>query len=241
MPRLTILFILLVCNNLLFSQEELIKAELKQADRFTKDGNYEQALVHIINALESKPLHLISLEKKLNVMILSDKEKDIYKEINSLIEVYPQQPEYYYLRALLQLYRQKPQKAIDDLDNAEYYEMPAMYMDKIYLNRGTAYYFYGNFIKAEEDFRRAVESNPRSSAAYHSWGMLKYEEQLYEEAINYFNKSLLYQENNAIAYYNLGMAYYQLGEKKDACHNFNQSCILENKNACKIYILRCTD
>jgi tetratricopeptide (TPR) repeat protein len=241
MPRFCILILVLFISSTLFSQEAAINAELKQADKFTKDGKYEEALQHIDNALEIEPLDLIALEKKVNIMILSDKEKDIFKEINSLIESYPQQPEYYYLRALIYLYRQKSSKAIEDLDNAEYYLIPEKYWPKLYMNRGTAYYYFGDFASAEKNFQATIELDPRNAAAYHSWGMLKYEEQLYDEAINYFNKSIQYQDNNAIAYYNLGMAYYKIGERKNACYNLNQSCILKNKNACKIYILECSE
>jgi tetratricopeptide (TPR) repeat protein len=119
--------------------------------------------------------------------------------------------------------------------------MPEQYLEKIYLNRGTAYYYYGDFIAAEQDFKQVININPRNATAYHSWGMLKYEEQLYEEAISYFNKSILYDENSSITYYNIGMAHYKMGDKKDACYNFNRACNLNNKNGCKIYILECTE
>ena len=64
MPRIIIIFAVLLCGSSLFSQEAAINAELKQADRLTREGNYEEALVHINNALEANPLHLTSLEKK---------------------------------------------------------------------------------------------------------------------------------------------------------------------------------
>jgi tetratricopeptide (TPR) repeat protein len=225
----------------LFAQDELIKAELKQADRHTREGNYELALNHINKALEADPLQVIALEKKVNIMILSQKEKDITREINSKIQDSPQQAEYYYIRGLIYLYRQKSQKAIEDFDNAIIYQMPQLYMGKVYLNRGTAYYYYGDFVAAEQDFRDAVKLNPRNAAAYHSWGMMKYEEQLFSDAIKYFNKAIQYQENNSVAYYNLAMAHYKLGELKEACYNFNRSCNLNNKNGCKFYILECSE
>lgn len=237
----TLLIALLLSGTSLFSQTSNIEAELKQADRYTRNGNYEEALKHIENALDEDALNLPALEKKVSVMILAQNDKGAMKELNQQVEDFPQQPEYYYLRALIYLYKQKASKAVENLDNAIYYQMPEDYLDKIYVNRGTAYYYIGDFQAAENDFKEAIDLNPKNASAYHSWGMLKYEEQLYDVAINYFNKAILYEDDSAITLYNIAMAHYKLDELQDACHYFNRSCGLGNRNACKIYYLECSE
>jgi tetratricopeptide (TPR) repeat protein len=222
-----------------FSQVDKIKSELAQADKLINDKNYAEALKHIDAALDIDPLYIESLEKKLSVMLQNNQEKEITKQIEDWIAYAPQQPEYFYIRGVLFLYKQKPQKAIDDFENAVYYQIPEKYMDKIYLNRGMAYYNLGKFPEAESDFSNAVDINPKYSAAYHSWGMLKYEQQDYEEAVNLFNKALQLEEDNPVIYYNLGMTYVRLKDLNKACYYFNKSCTLGYKNACKFYLLQC--
>lgn len=225
----------------LYGQDDKIKAELVQADRLTKELKYNEALQHIDAALIINNLSLEALEKKVNVMLLADKSKEISDEIDRLIKGSIQQPEYYYLRSLIYLNKQKPQKAIEDLNNAIYYQMPEKYLDKVYLNRGVAYYNIGDFIKAETDFQAALEINPRYSTVYHSWGMLKYEEKEYEEALKYFNKAIQYENDNPIIFYNLAMSYLRSDDMENACYYFNKSCSLGYRNACKVYLLQCSE
>ena len=241
MQRLLFLFsIFSVFCQIIAAQNNTIKAELAQADRLTKEAKYDDALQHIDAALKINSLSLDALEKKVNVMLLADREKDISKEIDELIKSNVQQPEYYYLRALLYISKNKPQKAVEDLDNAIYYQMPDKYLDKVYLNRGVAYYDIGDFSKAEADFQAAIELNPKNSTVYHSWGMLKYEEKNYEEAVKYFLKAVQYEDNNPVIFYNLAMGYMRLDDMENACYYFNKSCSLGYRNACKAYMLQCT-
>lgn len=241
MQRILFLFWIFLFCQALFGQDETIKAELAQADRLTNEGKYDEALQHVINALAINSLSVETYEKKINILLLADREREISKEIDDLIKEHIQQPEYYYLRALLNMSRQKPQKAIEDLENAIYYQMPEKYMDKVYLNRGMAYYNIGDFIKAEADFQSALEINPKYSKVYHSWGMLNYEERDYEEAIKNFNKAIQFENDNPVIFYNLAMSYMRIEDMENACFFFNKSCALGYRNACKVYLLQCTE
>ncbi len=241
MQRIFILLALFAFNAPVFCQTDKLRVELAQADKLINEGKYTEALVHIDAALEIDPLYLETLEKKVSVMLQNDQEKDIIRLIDDWIKQYPQQPEYYYLRGIISLYKQKPQKAAEDFENAIYYQIPEKYMDKIYLNRGMAYFYLGKYAEAESDFSNAVEMNPRYSAAYHSWGMLKYEIAEYEEAVELFNKAVQIEDTNPVLFYNLGMTYYRLKEMDKACYYFNKSCSLGYKNSCKFYLLECSE
>lgn len=242
MQRLVLLIgIVFMVHVSLHAQNNEIKANLAQANRLMKENKYLEALEFIEKALEIDPLHIESLEKKVLVMLIDNKSKDIAKEIQELIEQSPQQPIYYYLHSIIQLYKEKPQKAIEDLDKAIYYEMPEIYMDKIFLNRGKAYFDVGEFEKAEADFEAGIEINPRYATIYQSYGLLKYELERYDEAKELFLKAIQFEADNSLVYYNLAMTYMRLDELKDACYYFNRSCDLGYRNACKVYLLECTE
>ncbi len=242
MSRLQLtVFLLITVLSLSAQDSKIIKAEIKQADRLISEKKYSEALVHVNNALNYNELNLDALERKVNIYILSGDEKTAFKELDTKISESPQQPEYYYLRSILFLYKDKPQKAIEDLDNAEYYYMPEKFMYKVNLYKGVAYHYLGEISTAESNFKLAAKQNPRDASIWHSWGMMKYEERQYDEAIEYFNKSIFIRDTDPIAYYNLGMAYFKTDDLKNACYNFNRSCNLNHKDACKIYIMECTE
>lgn len=226
---------------ILLSQTKEINAYLKEADRLIIEQNYSEALEYVELALEIDPMYIESLEKKVAIALATNDSKEILKEVEEWIKVSPQQPEYYYILSILHLYREKPQKALDDLDKAVYYQLPEKYMDKIYLNRGKAYTEIAEFDKAEEDFKLAIELNPKYSAVYHSYGMLKYELKRYEEAKDLFLKAIQYETNNALIYYNIAMSYLRLDEMKNACYYFNKACSMNYRNACKVYMLECSE
>lgn len=242
MQRLILMFgIIFLATSLLNGQENEIKANLAQADKLMKGEKYSEALEYVNRALEIDNLNLESLEKKVVIMLKDNKDKEILKEIETFIEQAPQQPEYYYLHSIIQLYREKPQKAVEDLDKAIYYEMPEVYMDKIFLNRGKAYFNLGEFEKAEEDFKAAIEINPRYAAIYHSYGQLKYELRRYDDARDLFLKAIQYEPGNALIYYNIAMTYMRLDDMENACYYFNRACDLGYKNACKVYWIECSE
>jgi tetratricopeptide (TPR) repeat protein len=237
---LCFLAVLIICN-ISFSQESRIEAELAMANRLLSEVKYDEALAHINAALDIDPLSLEALEKKANVMILSDQIKLYQKELSDKIDQNPTQPEYYYIRALLFAHRQKPQKTVEDFQYAIENNIPAEFMEKVFLNRGMAFYNIGDFPAAESDFENALQLNPQYSTAYHSWGMLKYELKEFDSAVEFFNKALQFEESNAVIYYNLAMSYLRLKDMENACKNFNISSSMGYKNAFKVYFLECTE
>lgn len=233
------IFYFSICLN---AQTKGFKEELAKADEYITAKQYQDALKHIENVLDNDPLYLDALEKKVSVMISAGNSKEIFKQIDDLIKANIQQPEYYYIRAIINNYRQRTLKAIEDFDDAIYYQMPQKYLDRVYLNRGVAYYNVGRFEEAESDFSKALEINPKYATVYHSWGMLDYEMGRFEDAVKKFNKAIQYGDERAILYYNLGMSHRRLGDMKNACYNFNVSCNKGGyKDACKIYFLQCAE
>jgi len=241
MQRILYSVILIGISLSVYSQDSQVEKELKQADKLLIEKKYDEAMEYVETALEIDPFNLEALEKKVNINILKENSKELFKEIDELIKNYPTQPEYYYVRALLFLYKQKQQKAIEDFESAIDNNIPVEYMEKIYLNRGMAYYNIGNFPMAEENFENALKLNPEYSTVYHSWGMLKYEVKEYDAAVKNFKKAILYEDDNPIIYYNLGMSYLRLKDMDNACKYFNISSTLGYKNAFKVYFLECTE
>jgi tetratricopeptide (TPR) repeat protein len=234
-----ILFFFCLFNaDLLYSQDNNV-SEIQLADQYIKDGNYNQALVVLKDYIFTNPSNIEAQEKKINVLLQTDREKEAYKDIDDLLKMYPNGPEYYYLRAVLYFQKEKYVKAIEDFDKSIEFSMPKVYVYKVYLNRGMAHFFLQDFDLAESDFNAVIQTEPQNGAAYHGLGMVKYEQREYDEAVKYFQKSLSYDEENAITHFNMAMTYFRLDEKDNACYHFNRSCALGNRNACKLVMMEC--
>lgn len=236
--KISLLLIYILTDNIL-AQDNKTAEELKLADQYIEAGNYNQALVILRDYLFSNPSNIEAQEKKINVLLKTDREKDAYKDIDDLLKMYPSSPEYYYLRAVLNFQKEKYVKAIEDFDKSIELKMPGNYLYKVYLNRGMAHFFLQDFDLAEADFKAVIETQPENGAAYHGLGMVKYEQRDYEEAIKAFQKALSYDEKNAITHFNMAMSYFRLDQKDNACYHFNRSCALGNRNACKLVMMEC--
>lgn len=232
-------FILILYAGSLHSQDNKKTDILQQADQYIEAGDYNQALVVLRDFIFNDPLHIEAQEKKINVLLKIDREKEAYKDINDLLKMYPSSPEYYYLRAVLNFQKEKYVKAIEDFDKAIELNMPKSYVYKVYLNRGMSHFFLQDFDLAESDFNTVISSEPENGAAYHGLGMVNYEQRDYEEAVKAFQKSLSVDEENAITHFNMAMSYFRLNQKENACYHFNRSCALGNRNACKLVMMEC--
>ena len=228
-------------TEVLFSQETTDSSNLKLADQYVASGSYNDALLIYKDILFRNPENLDVQEKKLNVLLLANRQKEAAKDIDDLVRMYPQNPGYYYLRALLGLKNEKYTRAIDDFDKSIQLKMPGNYLYKVYLNRGMAHYYLQDFDLAESDFKSVIEIDPQNAAAYHGLGMVKYEEREYEDAVAQFQKSLKYEEKNSITHFNMAMSYFRLKDKDNACYHFNRSCALGNRNACRLLMLECAE
>jgi tetratricopeptide (TPR) repeat protein len=177
---------------------------------------------------------------KAKVMNQIGDTKESYRLLDEAIQMDPTNPEYYYARGMLNHSKEKYAKAIMDYDKAISLN-PKFNLFGLYLNRGATYLTLKEMGKALDDFTKATELDPKNASAFHSLGLVHYENGDYEEAINDFLKSSDLNPNNASSYYNLGMAYYKSNYIDNACLYFHKACQLQNTNACKMIIMTCNE
>lgn len=233
---LLLLQICLISGN---AQKSDFTDNMKMVEAYLASGDIMKALVELEDILLVDPAYLPAQEKKLNILLQEDREKEATRDIEEYIVLYPTRPEYYYLRALLNMQKQKYSRAIQDFDRAIQLEMPADKIFKVYLNRGISYYKNADFELAEGDFDEVISLDPRNAAAYHGKGMVKYELGLYNDATVEFQRSLDYDPKNPITHFNMAMSYFRLNESDKACYHFNESCALGHRNACRLLLMEC--
>ncbi len=103
------------------------------------------------------------------------------------------------------------------------------------INRGVAYFNSGNYLKARDDFSRALDFG-EIPVAYSNRGNTYMKLSRYPEAIEDYEKSLeLYP--NGYVYYSLGFAYTQLHDYESALSSFEQGDILDPEGASENYRL----
>jgi tetratricopeptide (TPR) repeat protein len=95
-----------------------------------------------------------------------------------------------------------------------------------YIARGRTHFFLGDKSQAEEDFKRAMskleelEKHPELDVYY---GDLYYSEELYENAINSYRRSISLDQKSAQAYLGIGKVKYQLKEYLESISAINQA------------------
>lgn len=102
----------------------------------------------------------------------------------------------------------RPDEALQILESRDHRWFPAEAANQ----RGTARVFSGDIPAAQQDFREAVEKDPRHYRALTNLGNAALEAGEVEKAIGYYERALSVNEDFANAHHNLGVAYRRQGK-----------------------------
>ena len=93
-----------------------------------------------------------------------------------------------------------------------------------------SYYNRGEYEKAVEEYKRAIEINRESVEAYYHLGMAYSSLGKYKEAVEAYSRAIRIKPDYAVAYYNLGHAYSNLNQHDKAIKAFLHSIQHEPDN-----------
>jgi tetratricopeptide (TPR) repeat protein len=91
-----------------------------------------------------------------------------------------------------------------------------------YFNMGRAFYEKADYAKAEESYKKAIESNPRYVVAYNSMGLTYMKMNRDQEAADMFRLAIKNAPNYVDAHYRLGLVLINLKDKKGAFNEFQE-------------------
>jgi tetratricopeptide (TPR) repeat protein len=94
----------------------------------------------------------------------------------------------------------------------------------------SAYYEAGEYEKAIEAYKRALQLSPNSEAAYYHLGMAYSSLGRYDEAVGVYNRAIRIKPDYASAHFNLGHAYSNLKHYDKAIRAFRQAIQYEPDN-----------
>lgn len=91
-----------------------------------------------------------------------------------------------------------------------------------YFNMGRAFYAKADYVKAEEAFKKAMESNQRYMVAYNNLGLTYMKMNRDKEAADILGLAVKNAPNYIDAYYNLGLVLIKVKDKKGALNAFQE-------------------
>jgi tetratricopeptide (TPR) repeat protein len=104
--------------------------------------------------------------------------------------------------------------------------------ERIYFNRGHAFYQAGMQQRAIEDYNRVIAQQPDFSYAYNDRGVIYYERKQLQDALNDFNKSIQLKPDFANPYHGRALILEALHSETAAQQDFVRSCQLGRQAAC---------
>lgn len=113
-----------------------------------------------------------------------------------------------------------------------------------YLILGNAEYYEGNYLKAIENYDKAIEINSQDAKAYNNRGLAYSELKEYKKAIEDFDKAIEINPQFEAAYNNRGVAYAGLKDYKKAFEDFDKAIEIypqfadAHYNLARVYTLR---
>ncbi len=105
-------------------------------------------------------------------------------------------------------------------------------IDRIYHNRGQAYYDLGMLNEAKRDYDKAIELAPMLPYSYNNRGALFLDLKRYQEALDDFNRAISIG-SAANPLMGRGLTYLSLGQKDMAQQDFHAACKRGFKRACE--------
>ena len=99
-----------------------------------------------------------------------------------------------------------------------------------YFDRGVSNNNSKQYIKAIEDFTKAIELNPYRADTYFNRGLVYQGLEQYIKAINEYTKAIRLNPYDTATYNNRGYSYYNLGQYEEALKNYAKAIKLEPTN-----------
>jgi tetratricopeptide (TPR) repeat protein len=103
-----------------------------------------------------------------------------------------------------------------------------------YKSEGIQKYKDGDYISALEDLSIAIEEDSNDNELYYYRGLVELKIQLFEEALNDFNKYIKYFFFEPEGYFQRGLAKFYLDEKMEAKRDFEIAADMDHKIAISI-------
>jgi|GEM_PF-686111 len=141
--------------------------------------------------------------------------------LEKAIEIGPANAEHYYNIGVIYSIKKDYDKALEFYQKSE--------LPDAFNNIGNIYAHKKEYDKAIDNFKIAIDKNPKNPKPYNGLGSIYYIQTNYDKAIEYFNKATNIDPKFAEPYYNLGLAYSAKKNYKDAIINF-QWCVDHSKN-----------
>ena len=107
---------------------------------------------------------------------------------------------------------------------------PPLKTYKQYFDRGVSNNNSKQYIKAIEDFTKAIELNPYRADTYFNRGLVYQGLEQYIKAINDYTKAIRLNPYDTATYNNRGYSYYNLGQYEEALKNYAKAIKLDPTN-----------
>jgi len=193
---------------------------------FFQEGNYEQALQELSQAIEAAPTFAEAYHLRGVVYRADGRLAEAEADLNQAIALKPDLAEAYYDRGYLYLHSlERPEDARRDLTTA--IELQPDHA-QAYLARAQVYDWYlDDEDRALADLERAIELAPELAEAWHMRGELYFWREEYDSALPDLTRAVELDPENASAWETLGLSHYWLGEYKEAVTCYDKAIQLE--------------
>jgi tetratricopeptide (TPR) repeat protein len=190
---------------------------------YAANRDYAKAGDYYTNAINSKgkskePYQLYT-ERGINYFKLNDIDNAL-KDFANAIKLNGNNPESYLARGKILHSLNKDSLAFDDFTKAIIFDDQSA---EAYAYRGGIYYKWQQTDLAEADLRKAVTFNPVDTTALFNLANVLYSKDDFQNALNYYIKTLKVNPEFHEVYENRGICYYNLGFYKLAAADFESA------------------
>lgn len=203
------------------SKKEDADIHYKIGETHLKAGNIPEAMKELTTAVEKYP-NDASFH---NTLALAYFKKDMYdeaiKHFKEAIKINPKFSDAHTNLAAVYINKKEWDFAIEEAKLALadiFYTTPEF----AYFNMGSAFYEKGDYAKAEESYKKVIQSNPKYIVAYNNLGLTYIKMNRDKEAADIFRVAIKNAPNYIDAHYYLGRTLLNIKDNKGALSEFQE-------------------
>ncbi|MCS7228971.1 MAG: tetratricopeptide repeat protein [Candidatus Kryptonium sp.] len=203
-----------------------IKKSLEKARRYFESGKFLHS-IQIYHKLINEFPNFVDVYTELAFVYTKlGKESFAEKLLRRAYEIEPGNEEVLFMLGNICLKTKKFDEAIKFFTPLAKIDYPI-----VHYNLGLAFYYKGNHLEAEAEFKKVLKLDPNFPKVFESLGEVLIKRGSYEEAVEYLQRGIKKEPFNHLLYYLLAISHWNLGNLSEARKAIETAIDLEPEKA----------
>ncbi len=203
-----------------------VKKAIEKARKYFDSGKFLHSMQIYHRLINEHPSFVDAYTELAFIYIKLGKGNSAEKLLRKAYEIDPNNEEVLFMLGNICLKSKRYDEAIKFYTPLSYLDYPI-----VHHNLGLAYYYKGDYLEAEAEFKKVLRLDPGFPKIFESLGEILIKRGSYEEAVDYLQRGIKKEPYNYTLYHLLAISYWNLGNLSEAKKAIETAIDLEPNKA----------